>query len=113
MTNTLNTPIEVLETHFPLRVTRYAIRRYSGGKGKYQGGNGIVRIYQFLEQAQFTLLTERRSHKPWGIHGGEAGQAGRNLLNGQELASKCHIHAMAGDELVIETPGGGGYGQPE
>jgi N-methylhydantoinase B len=66
MTNTLNTPVESLEMHYPLRVHRYAVRRDSGGKGKHSGGAGIVREYEFLDQAQLTLLSERRLISPWG-----------------------------------------------
>jgi N-methylhydantoinase B len=111
MTNTLNTPVEVIESLFPLQVTRYAIRRGSGGAGAHRGGDGLVRGWKFLDAAQLTLLTERRRHAPWGLAGGEPGVRGRNLLNGSELPPKCHLHVAAGDELVIETPGGGGYGK--
>jgi N-methylhydantoinase B len=110
MTNTLNTPIESLEAHYPLRIRRYAIRQGSGGKGQHKGGNGIVRDYEFLQPAQFTLLTERRRTTPWGLAGGTDGLAGVNLLNGQPLAGKTEQQACAGDILTIETPGGGGHG---
>jgi len=110
MTNTLNTPVESLEMHYPLRVHRYALRRGSGGKGLHRGGDGLVREYEFLSEAQVSLLTERRLHRPWGLAGGEAGAAGQNLLNGRELAPKCRFVARPGDRLLVATPGGGGYG---
>lgn len=110
MTNTLNTPAEVLEMHFPLRVRRYQLRRGSGGGGACPGGDGLVREFEFLEPAQATLITERRVHAPWGLAGGESGQRGRNLLDGEELPAKISIEVEAGQVLTIETPGGGGYG---
>lgn len=110
MTNTLNTPIEVLEHHYPLRVTEYAVRTGSGGQGQQSGGDGIVREMQFLEPTQLSLLTERRSSAPWGLQGGEPGQVGVNRLNGDVLPAKVNLQVQPGDKLRIETPGGGGYG---
>ncbi len=112
MTNTLNTPVEVLETHYPLRVRRYAIRRGSGGAGFHRGGDGIVREFEFLQDAEISLLTERRRLAPWGAEGGQAGCPGRNCLNGRELPPKTQCELRAGDRLSIETPGGGGWGTP-
>lgn len=111
MTNTLNTPVESLEMHYPLQIREYGIRRGSGGKGKYSGGDGLVREYCFLSAASISLLTERRTLSPWGLAGGEAGLRGRNLLNGVELPGKCSCEVRAGDVLRIETPGGGGWGE--
>lgn len=113
MTNTLNTPVEVLETRYPLLLTRYAIRRGSGGRGQRQGGDGIIRSYRFLQPAQVSLLTERRHLSPWGIERGEDGRPGVNLLNNQPLPAKTQLSVAAGDELTVMTPGGGGYGGPE
>ncbi len=112
MTNTLNTPIESLEMHFPLRVHRYTVRRGSGGKGKHDGGAGIAREYEFLDQAQLSLLTERRAISPWGLNGGGQGVQGRNSLNGETLPGKCSVLVKKGDRLLIETPGGGAWGRP-
>ena len=112
MTNTLNTPVESLEMHYPLRVHRYAVRRGSGGKGKHHGGAGIVREYEFLDEAQLTLLSERRLLSPWGLNEGGAGMKGRNSLNGETLPGKCSIVVKKGDRLLIETPGGGSWGEP-
>jgi N-methylhydantoinase B len=113
MTNTLNTPVESLEMHYPLRIDRYAIRRGSGGEGRRLGGDGIVRQYTFLGPTTVTLLTERRRHAPWGVAGGGDGEPGRNLFCGREVAAKTSLRAEAGDSLVVETPGGGGWGKDE
>ena len=110
MTNTLNTPIESLEMHYPLRVREYSIRRGSGGAGRYDGGDGVVREVEFLDDAEVTLLTERRRYRPWGLAGGGDGQCGANTLDGEALDGKCHVNARTGQVLRIETPGGGGYG---
>ncbi len=111
MTNTLNTPIESLESHYPLRITRYEVRRGSGGVGLHPGGCGLIREFQFLAAAEVTLLTERRRHAPWGLGGAGSGKMGRNLLNGSPVPGKISFHANPGDRLTIETPGGGGWSQ--
>jgi N-methylhydantoinase B len=110
MTNTLNTPVESLETHYPLRIVRYAIRSGSGGSGVHRGGAGLIREFEFLEPTDVTLLTERRRRGPWGLAGGAPGAPGRNLLDGRELEGKTHFRAAVGSRLCIETPGAGGYG---
>lgn len=111
MTNTLNTPIEVLETVYPLRVRRYSLRRGSGGAGRHPGGDGIQREIEFLGPAHYTLLTERRRHAPWGLQGGGAGRRGDNRFNGETLAGKYCDVAKHGDVLMLESPGGGGWGR--
>jgi N-methylhydantoinase B len=113
MTNTLNTPIESLEMHYPLRISRYEIRSGSGGDGKYTGGEGLVREFEFLSPAQVTLLTERRQHTPWGLKGGADAAAGENLHNSEPINSKVELHMSAGDHLTVKTPGGGGWGQAD
>jgi N-methylhydantoinase B len=110
MTNTLNTPIEVIETRYPVRVLRYALRRGSGGEGRNRGGDGLIREFEFLAPTQATLLTERRTHHPWGAEGGMEGETGSNTLNGEELPGKTRLLLEAGDRLKVETPGGGGWG---
>ena len=109
MTNTLNTPIEVLETKYPIRINRYQIRQNSGGDGQHKGGNGIIREYEFLASAQFTLLTERRTMQPWAIGGAEAGKKGQNSINDNVIGSKVCHNVKKGDVLQIKTPGGGGW----
>ena len=111
MTNTLNTPIESLEMAFPIRINRYQVRRGSGGTGVRAGGSGIVREFEFLQPAQVTLLTERRTHAPWGLQGAGSGRCGRNLLNRKEVEAKVLLSLQAGDVLTIETAGGGGWGK--
>ncbi len=110
MTNTLNTPIEVLEMTTPLRMTCYQVRRGSGGEGQYVGGEGVIRGFHFLQPSTITLLTERRASSPWGLKGGKNGARGENRLNGLRLSSKCSVEVKSGDELTISTPGGGGFG---
>jgi N-methylhydantoinase B len=111
MTNTLNTPIETMELKYPLRVTEYSIRRHSGGHGRFPGGDGIVREIEFLQVAQATVLSERRTQQPWGLYGGGPGKSGRNSHNGKTIAAKVEISLKPGDKLKIETPGGGGYAE--
>lgn len=110
MTNTKNTPIEVLEMNYPLRVIQYAIRQNSGGTGKHRGGDGIIREFEFLKPARVTILSERRRHAPAGLQGGQAGQPGKNFLNNNEIAGKTSFAVQTGDRVRIETPGGGGFG---
>ena len=110
MSNTLNTPIEALELEFPLRMVQYSLRRGTGGDGAYRGGDGVIRELEALAPLQYSLLTERRRHRPPGAAGGEPGAAGRNLLDGKELPPKVSGELEPGQRLRIETPGGGGMG---
>jgi N-methylhydantoinase B len=112
MSNTLNTPIEALELEFPLRMVRYARRRGSGGAGAFGGGDGVIRELEALAPLRYSLITERRRHRPPGAAGGEPGAPGRNLLDGEELPAKAIGWLAPGQRLRIETPGGGGYGTP-
>ncbi|HKY32815.1 MAG TPA: hydantoinase B/oxoprolinase family protein [Candidatus Polarisedimenticolia bacterium] len=117
MTNSLNTPVEALERALPLRITRYTLRRGSGGAGRHRGGDGLVREYELLAPAEVTLLSDRRERQPWGLAGGSPGAAGRNRLvraagGESDLPGKFRLRAGPGDRLVIETPGGGGWGAP-
>ena len=117
MTNTLNTPVEALEHDYPIRIERYAIRENSGGKGKYRGGNGLIREYTFLETCTVTILSERRKTSPYGLFGGEPGKKGENLLIRGEnkifLPGKINLQVKKGDRIIIMTPGGGGWGKME
>ncbi len=117
MTNTKNSSIEVLEMHYPLRITEYSVRSDSGGIGRQRGGCGMVREWEVLEPCHLSLISERRSVGPYGLQGGGDAKAGVNLLrrNGNwiELAGKCVIDMQAGDVLRVETPGGGGFGTVE
>jgi len=111
MTNTLNTPIESLEIHFPLRISRYTLRENSGGEGLFHGGDGLIREFEFLAPAQVTLLTERRLHCAWGLEGGNEGNCGENFYNDTLLPSKISLNVTINDKITIKTPGGGGYGK--
>ncbi|HEY0319152.1 MAG TPA: hydantoinase B/oxoprolinase family protein [Solirubrobacterales bacterium] len=108
MSNTLNTPVEALETEFPVRVRELSLREGSGGQGTRSGGEGIVRELEALAPMRFTLITERRRHPPRGRDGGGDGAPGVNLRNGELLPSKCEGDLEPGDRLRIETPGGAG-----
>jgi N-methylhydantoinase B len=112
MSNTLNTPVEALELEFPLRIVEYSQRRGSGGKGRNRGGDGVIREIEATEPLRFSLLTERRRHRPPAAEGGRPGESGRNLLDGEELEAKASGELRPGQRLRIETPGGGGYGEP-
>lgn len=112
MSNTRNTPVEVLELEHPLRVRRYAVRRGSGGTGMWRGGDGVVRELEALAPIEASLLCERRRHAPRGSAGGGDGAIGVSSLNGRPLPAKAVVRLAAGDLLRIETPGGGGWGQP-
>jgi len=117
MTNTLNTPIESLERELPVMLNSYSIRNNSGGKGKYRGGDSVVREYKFLSEATVSMITERRKFAPYGIKGGEPGARGKNTLirkgNASKIAPKASFEVKKGDSIRIETPGGGGWGKPE
>src|SRR5947209_5847105 len=80
LTNTRDTPVEALERAFPMRIRRYGLRRGSGGAGAAPGGEGIVKEWEFLEDVTVSLVTERRSSRPWGLEGGSPGAVGENWL---------------------------------
>ena len=110
MSNTLNTPVEALETAYPLRVEAYRLRRGSGGAGAHRGGDGVERSVRVLVDADASVIAERRAHGPAGRDGGADGAPGRTTLNGEPLPAKWRGTLRAGDVLGIETPGGGGHG---
>ncbi|GAB4182504.1 MAG: hydantoinase B/oxoprolinase family protein [Wenzhouxiangellaceae bacterium] len=109
MTNTLNTPVEILERLYPMRVNSYELRHGSGGDGDFRGGDGLVREYEFLAAATIAVVSERRQHGPWGLQGGDAGAVGENRLDDQLMPGKFETRVKAGQRLTIATPGGGGY----
>ncbi len=113
MSNTLNTPVEALELAYPLRIERYRLREGSGGEGVYRGGDGVVREIHVREDCRLSVLGERRLNAPQGVAGGEPGACGRTLLNGEELPPKATRQLTAGDVIVVETPGGGGWGSSD
>lgn len=115
MTNSLNTPIEVLEHAYPVRVVRYQLRSGSGGQGRFRGGDGIIREIQLLAPAQVGLLCDRRTRGPYGLAGGQNGAPGLNALivsgKATKLPGKCSFYASAGAVIRLATPGGGGWGR--
>ncbi|HZZ73564.1 MAG TPA: hydantoinase B/oxoprolinase family protein [Pirellulales bacterium] len=118
MTNTRLTDPEVLERRYPVRLREFAIRRGSGGKGRWRGGDGIRREIEFLCPLEVSILSQRRGpFAPYGLAGGESGQLGRNTLRRATGEVEClphqvQIHVQPNDRLLIETPGGGGWGPP-
>jgi N-methylhydantoinase B len=115
MTNSLNTPIEVFEHAYPVRVRRYAMRPRSGGAGKHRGGDGIVREIELLVPMQVGMLCDRRKFGPYGLAGGSPGKRGKNELvfagRRRQVAAKGSFYAPAGGVVRVETPGGGGWGR--
>lgn len=112
MSNTLNTPIEAVETTYPLRIERYELRDGSGGRGRYRGGDGLVRSIRTLQPATISILSDRRRHDPLGARGGAPGRRGCNLLNDEQISAKGTWEMATGDLVTLETPGGGGWGDP-
>ena len=115
MTNSRLTDPEILELRHPVRVERFAVRRGSGGRGRWRGGDGVVRVLRFTEPLCAALLSNRRRVPPFGLAGGGAGACGANRVlraDGavESLDGTALVELRAGDALVIETPGGGGYG---
>ena len=116
MTNTRNTPIEALENGLPFRVERLEVRRGSGGPGAHAGGDGVRKVLRFLAPCVVHLLTDRRELEPYGLAGGKGGAMGRNSLmragsDGWEvLTGRCGFTVQPGDRLMLESPGGGGFG---
>jgi len=118
MTNTRITDPEILEHRYPVRVERFGVRAQSGGAGRRRGGDGIVREVLFLEDSELSLLTQHRVEAPYGMAGGKPGARGRQYVvraDGEtlELDSVDGCSMRAGDRLIVETPGGGGYGEQD
>ena len=113
MSNTLNTPVEALETEFPLRVRELALRRGSAATARHRGGDGIVRELEALAPMRFTLLTERRRQRaPRARRRRAEAHPGRTSSTGVPCRSKAEGDLAPGNRLRIETPGGGGHGTP-
>ncbi len=114
MTNSLNTPVEALERYFPFRVREYRLRQGSGGRGKNNGGEGVVRCLEMLGDCEATILSERRGSSPYGLQGGRPGKKGANHLvvrgRRKRLPGKVSLKLSRGEMLCLETPGGGGWG---
>jgi len=118
MTNTRITDPEVLEHRYPVRLHRFAIRRGSGGQGRWRGGDGLIRDMEFLAPLQFSILSQHRDSGPFGMAGGSNGAPGRQTLVGgdgrrRRMKGIDGAFVGVGDRLVLETPGGGGYGKPD
>jgi 5-oxoprolinase (ATP-hydrolysing) len=118
MTNTRITDAEVLEARHPVRLLAFALRRGSGGAGRWRGGDGLIRHYEFLAPVTLSLMSERRATAPYGLAGGEPGAPGRDSIEpaGGERRSvpgRVTLELAAGDRFRVETPGGGGYGPSE
>ncbi|MEZ6096165.1 MAG: hydantoinase B/oxoprolinase family protein [Pirellulaceae bacterium] len=118
MTNTRLTDPEILESRYPVRLVEFGIAPASGGAGVHAGGNGMIRSVEFLRPLTVSLLTSRRTSRPYGLKGGEAGASGQNLLrraNSEcdvKLPSTAKVDVEVGDILKLITPGGGGWGTP-
>jgi len=119
ISNTMNTPVEIMETSFPVRIERYEIHPDSGGAGRYRGGCGAVRLWRLLENADATgaLCMERMTSPPFGLLGGKAGAAAALKLTtpdgaARDLPGKGAFHAPAGSLIEMITPGSGGFGPP-
>lgn len=114
MTNTLNTPVEVAEKEYPLFYTSYTLRRRSGGTGKFSGGDGIIRSFRVLENSSFSLMADRFITRPYALNGGKEGKQSLAFIKHnnkkRKIPGKFTTELVRGDEVVLMTPGGSGYG---
>ena len=118
MTNSRLTDPEILETRLPVRLDQFAIRRGSGGPGAHKGGDGVIRAVTFLEPMRANILANRRRVPPRGIMGGADAQSGRNWVERTDgtvemLSATAYAEVEPGDRFIIETPGGGGFGEKQ
>ena len=116
MTNTRITDPEVIEQRFPLRINRFEIRKDSGGKGKWRGGNGLIREYEFLQNMELSILSQRRKSGAYGMKGGSKGKPGKQYIIKKDGAifpvkGIDFLEVEEGDRFIIETPGGGAWGK--
>ncbi|MBT6273069.1 MAG: hydantoinase B/oxoprolinase family protein, partial [Chromatiales bacterium] len=115
--NTENAPIEEVELNYPVRVTRYELIPDSAGAGRFRGGLGVRRDFQFPDAScTFTILSDGRRFAPWGLDGGLPARTAKYILNpddeARELPSKVTLELSVGETVSIQTPGGGGFGLP-
>jgi 5-oxoprolinase (ATP-hydrolysing) len=118
MTNTRITDPEVIEQRYPVRLHRFGIRRGSGGEGRWRGGDGVIREIEFLVPLEFSILSQHRESAPFGMAGGGDGAPGRQTLIGpdgrkRKIRGVDGFEVQAGDRVILETPGGGGYGKAD
>jgi N-methylhydantoinase B len=117
MTNTMNTPIEIAEREYPIFFTSYKIRKHSGGAGRWKGGDGIIRSFRVREACTISILADRFVNPPYALAGGKSGKTGMIYIIHQgkrkRYPSKFTADLAPGDEVIIFTPGGSGYGQKE
>lgn len=118
MTNTMNTPVEAIESSYPLRVDKYSLLPDTGGPGQFRGGTGLVRQIALLREATVSLSTERNRLQPWGLQNGRPGKPARCFLQNtaglrEDIAGKTTRQVPAGSAIILETAGGGGFGPPE
>lgn len=116
MTNTRITDPEILEWRYPVRLLEFSVRKNSGGKGKWRGGNGVLRVFEFLQDLELSMLSQHRKEKPFGLKSGQAGKVGMQYLisrqgHKQSLKGSFSIQVNQGEILQVLTPGGGGYGK--
>ncbi|KAH9887497.1 Hydantoinase B/oxoprolinase-domain-containing protein [Xylariomycetidae sp. FL2044] len=121
MTNTRISDVEIMEKRYPIILREFSLRRESGGRGEFTGGEGVVRVIECREPLTFSMISERRVTRPYGLHGGEDGAPGENLIvrlndDGKErvvsLGPRGLVKLRSGERFVIKTPGGGGWGSP-
>ncbi|KAI1099432.1 Hydantoinase B/oxoprolinase-domain-containing protein [Jackrogersella minutella] len=118
MTNTRISDVEIMEKRYPIILRDFSLRHGSGGRGQYKGGDGVVRVIECREPLTFSMISERRVTRPYGLHGGEDGSPGENLIlrkTGEKerlvsLGPRGIVKLKAGERLIIKTPGGGGWG---
>lgn len=120
MTNTRISDVEILEKRYPIILREFSIRNDSGGQGQYNGGEGVQRIIECREPLTFSMISERRVTRPYGLNGGGDGAPGENLISRKistdkrrtvSLGPRGLVKLKPGDQFIIKTPGGGGWGK--
>lgn len=122
MTNTRISDVEIMEKRYPIILRDFSLRKGSGGRGKYRGGDGVVRVIECREPLTFSMISERRVSQPYGMDGGQDGASGENLIVRRTAGGKRRIVSLgprglitlqAGEQFIIKSPGGGGWGALE